>query len=272
MIEESLFSFFVMDQTNHHLRKQIFIPILFSLGIMLAASIASVYMIQRLHIIDTIKSNVNAAEQLFPTLLEIESSQISALINVVEKDYKIQQAWLSLDKDSLLHAATPIYSEINAKYNITHFYFIDLEKVCYLRVHNHDRFGDNIKRATLDGAVREGKFTSGIELGPFGTFTLRAVYPWFIDGALAGYIELGKEILHIAPLMKQSLHVDLVFTIHKTRLNRSEWEEGMRMLGRKADWDLLPDSIFIDATDTAVPRQVGERLTLPHKDHSLVTL
>jgi PAS domain S-box-containing protein len=257
-----------MDQTNHHLRRQIFIPILVSLCIMLVASIASIYMIQRLYVIDTIKSKVNGVEQLFPTLLEIESSQLSALIDKVEKDFKIQQAWLSRDKNSLLHATAPIFSELNAKYNITHFYFIDLEKVCYLRVHDPDRRGDYINRTTLDGAVREGKLYSGIELGPLGTFTLRAVYPWFIDGSLAGYLELGKEILHITPLIKQSLDVDLIFTIDKTRLNRPDWEAGMNMLGRESNWNLFPNSIVIDATYKKIPLKIGERLSLTHKYHS----
>jgi sensor histidine kinase YesM len=81
-----------MVQTNHHLRKQLFIPLLFSLFIMLAASVASVYMIQNLHIIRTIKSNTTGVEQLFPTLLEIESKQLSAQINVLKKDTQIQQA------------------------------------------------------------------------------------------------------------------------------------------------------------------------------------
>jgi PAS domain S-box-containing protein len=257
-----------MDQTNHHLRRQIFIPILVSLCIMLVASIASIYMIQRLYVIDTIKSKVNGVEQLFPTLLGIESSQLSALIDKVEKDFKIQQAWLSRDKNSLLHATAPIFSELNAKYNITHFYFIDLEKVCYLRVHDPDRRGDYINRTTLDGAVREGKLYSGIELGPLGTFTLRAVYPWFIDGSLAGYLELGKEILHITPLIKQSLDVDLIFTIDKTRLNRPDWEAGMNMLGRESNWNLFPNSIVIDATYKKIPLKIGERLSLTHKYHS----
>ena len=262
-----MFSYTAMDQTNHHLRKQIFIPLLFSLFIMLAASVASVYMIQRLHIINTIKSNVNGVEQLFPTLLEIESSQLSALLDVVEKDSTIQQAWLSRDKDSLLHAAQANYSEINARYDITHFYFIDLERVCYLRVHNPYRFGDTINRATMDTAFDKGVPASGIELGPLGTFTLRVVHPWFIEGVLVGYIELGKEVLHIAPLIKQSLNVDLIFTIHKTQLNRPDWEEGMHMLGRESDWDFFPDSVVIDATNN-INQQIGERLSLPPKDEA----
>ena len=197
-----------MVKTDHHLRKQVFIPILFSLFIMLTASIASVYMIQRLHVVNTIKSNVNGVRQLFPTLLELESSQLYAQINVVEKNHKIQQAWLSRDKKSLLQATESIFSEINTKYDITHFYFIGLDKVCYLRVHNPGRFGDYINRTTLDDAVSKGELASGIELGPLGTFTLRVVHPWYIDGVLAGYIELGKEIQNIAPLIKQSIDVD----------------------------------------------------------------
>jgi PAS domain S-box-containing protein len=201
-------------------------------------------------------------------LLEIESTQLSAQIDVVKKDYKLQQAWLSQDKDSLLQGATPLFSEIKAKYNITHFYFIGLDKVCYLRVHNPKRYGDYINRATLSGAVRKGESTSGIELGPLGTLTLRTVSPWIINGTLVGYIELGKEILHIAPLIKRSLNVDLIFTIHKTRLNRSDWEAGMHMLGREADWTLFTDSIVIDYTQKYIPQQIGNRLSLGHKDHA----
>ena len=257
-----------MEHTDHPLRKQIIIPLLFSLFIMLAASVASVFLIQRLHMVSTIKSNVNGVQQLFPTLLEMESSLLAAQIDLLEKDRDLQEAWLARDRAALLQTAAPFFSDINMKYSITHFYYIDLDRNCFLRVHNPERYGDYINRLTMNNAARSGSDSSGIELGPLGTFTLRVVHPWFINGVLAGYIELGKEILHIAPMIKRSLNVDLIFTISKTRLHRSDWEEGMRMLGRKADWDLFPDSVVIDATNEDMPRQIGERLSLPHKDHT----
>jgi PAS domain S-box-containing protein len=235
---------------------------------MLAASVASIYMIQRLYIIHNIKSNVNSVKQLFPTLLDIESSKLSAQIDLLKKDSQIQQAWQSRDKESLLQATHAIFSVINEKYDITHFYFIDLNKVCYLRVHNPGRYGDYINRATINYAFSKKSPASGIELGPLGTFTLRVVHPWFIDGALVGYIELGKEILHIAPLIKQSLKVDLIFTIDKTRLKRSDWEEGMNMLGRDTDWNLFPNSVVIDYTNKYIPKEIGNRVALPHRNPS----
>ena len=257
-----------MEQANHPLRKQIIIPLLFSLFIMLAASVVSVFLIQRLHMINIIKSNANSVEQLFPTLLEMESSLLAARIDLLKKDKDLQDAWLSHDKAALLKASFPYFSEINTKYNITHFYFIDLNRNCFLRVHNPELFGDYINRVTLNAAARNGTTSIGIELGPLGTLTLRVVHPWFINGILAGYIELGKEILHIAPMIKRSLDVDLIFTINKTRLNRSDWEEGMRMLGREANWDLFPDSVVIDSTNKDIPQDIGNRLSFSHMAHA----
>lgn len=256
-----------MDQIHNPLRKQIFIPVLLCLAIMLVASVTSIYMIQRLHIINTIRTNLSSTDQLFPAILEMESSHLSGQIDLLMKENTFQVAWQKRDRDVLHEITLPVFSEINDKYNITHFYFIDLDSTCFLRVHNPGRFGDYITRSTLNAAVRKGTVSSGIELGPLGTFTLRVVHPWYIDGILVGYIELGKEILHIAPMIKHSLKVDLVFTINKTRLHRTDWEEGMRMLGRSANWDLFPDAVVIDATYENIPRKLGEKLALPHQEH-----
>ncbi|UCD65450.1 MAG: PAS domain S-box protein [Deltaproteobacteria bacterium] len=257
-----------MEHTEHPLRKQIIIPLMFCLFIMLAASIASVIMIQRLHIINAIKSNVNGVEQLFPTLLEMESTQLDSQLNILKRNERLQKSWLAGDKKLLYQEAFTFFSEINSKYNITHFYFIDLDQAAFLRVHSPERFGDYINRATLNTAVRKGKPSSGIELGPLGTFTLRVVHPWFIDGVLTGYVELGKEILHIAPMIKETLDVDLIFTIDKTRLSRSDWEKGMHMLGRSANWDSLTNSVIIDATIEEIPLPVDNLLFLPHQEHA----
>jgi PAS domain S-box-containing protein len=257
-----------MAQTYQPVRKHLILPLLFCLAIMLTASVASVYMVQRLHIRNTIKSNSTGVRHLFPTLIEMESSHISAQIDLLKKDRALQEAWLSRNKDVLLQNAAPFFSKMNAKNNITHFYFIDLDRNCFLRVHNPDRYGDYINRETMNEAEHTGRVSSGIELGPLGTFTLRVVHPWYIDNVLIGYIELGKEIHHIAPMIKRSLNVDLIFTIDKPLLQRPDWEKGMRMLGRDADWDLLPNKVIIAATNDAISRQAGNQLALPSRNHT----
>ena len=96
----------------------------------------------------------------------------------------------------------------------------------------------------------------GIELGPFGTFTLRRVFPWKINGKLAGYVELGEEIEHITPNLKEILHVEVIFVIEKNFLDRKRWEEGQEMMGRQGNWELFDRYAVIDSTIKPIPEDM----------------
>ena len=146
---------------------------------------------------------------------------------------------------------------------MTHFYFHDRDGVCFLRVHTPDRHGDVIKRFTMAEAASTGMTSHGIELGPLGTFTLRVVHPWTIDGQLAGYIELGEEIDHVAPHLKQVLDVELVVTIDKSYVERAAWEAGLAAMGRKAEWDEFDNFLEVGSTMEDVPAGLQKVLQQP---------
>jgi len=90
-------------------------------------------------------------------------------------------------------------------------------------------------------------------LGPLGTFTLRVVQPVFQDGVLLGYVELGKEIEDLLRGLTVRSGSHLAIAINKEHLNRKSWEEGMRFLGREADWDRLPHSVIIYSSHERMP-------------------
>jgi signal transduction histidine kinase len=96
--------------------------------------------------------------------------------------------------------------------------------------------------------MAQGKAVSGLELGHSGTFTLRVVYPWKIDGELLGYIELGQEYDQILQDLKTVSLIDFAVLLDKKNLVRESWEEGSRLAGRAPDWDFLPDRVLIDQT------------------------
>jgi signal transduction histidine kinase len=100
----------------------------------------------------------------------------------------------------------------------------------------------------MQQAIAQGKTVSGLELGRSGTFTLRVVYPWKVHGELIGYIELGQEYDRILQDLKIVSLIDFAVVLDKKNLNREAWNEGMAILGRKADWDFLPDRVVIDQT------------------------
>jgi hypothetical protein len=105
-------------------------------------------------------------------------------------------------------------------------------------------------------AYQRGQTASGIELGPLGTFVLRVVSPWVINGKIQGYMELGREISPVAEHIKRSLNVELFLTINKGYLKRSDWEDGQAMLGLKGDWNQFPNYILVNETAKKLPDDV----------------
>ncbi|MEI6808452.1 MAG: response regulator [bacterium] len=102
-------------------------------------------------------------------------------------------------------------------------------------------------------AYSTGKTASGLDLGPLGTLTLRVVQPVLEKGTLAGYVELGKEIEDILQTIHARAGNQMAVVIRKKYLNRQIWEEGMRMLGRDADWNRLADDAVIYTSEGHLP-------------------
>jgi len=137
---------------------------------------------------------------------------------------------------------------------------MDLDRVCFLRVHKPAFYGDKINRFTLSLAMREIASTSGVELGPFGTLTLRVVHPWWIDGELNGYVEIGVEMERLVPKLKNILDSELIFTVDKSFLDRSKWEEGLKIVGRRGDWDQFPDFVAVSQTLEEISSNLNEHV------------
>ena len=244
----------------------ILVPLVLALGSLLAVSITSIFWSQRMNIDENVRSHVAGVHQLFKGMLDEEAQLMSTIIDFSAKNTHLQTAFLKKDRDELLLSSMPLFEDIRSKYQITHFYFLTLDKTCFLRVHNPSSHGDIIQRITTDRAVHEKAQAHGIELGPFGTFTLRSVHPWKIDGKLIGYIELGRELGHITPKMKEICGTELLFAIDKTYLTRDKWEEGLKMTDRTADWEQFPEHVISDRTLADVPIEIRKHLR--HSQHS----
>lgn len=223
-------------------------PIVLVILILLAVFTGCIYWLQQRRIDTHVHDQLTRAKLLLRECRMDDSRLLRGIVDSLPRDRELQRRWLSRDRAALLDYAKPLFDEWKSQCQITHFYFHDLDRVCFLRVHDPNRYGDVIQRATLDRAVKSGDPSWGLDLGPLGTYTLRLVYPWRIDGKLAGYLEVGEEIGQIVAMVKQVLGVELVVLADKALVDRQDWEEGMRMLGRPTDWDLLPDFVISDHT------------------------
>ncbi|MEE8057654.1 MAG: hypothetical protein V3T17_07465 [Pseudomonadales bacterium] len=140
---------------------------------------------------------INSVAGLFKEELKNDTHLMSGLIDFLKVDPCLQRYFQARDRAALLLCAAPIFEQMYSQHRVTHFYFHTPARINFLRVHNVVRHGDVIDRITMQGAFNSGSPFSGIELGLLGTLTLRTVHPWYLNGELIGYIELGEEIGHI---------------------------------------------------------------------------
>lgn len=237
---------------------------------MLIFSAAKIYLIQLEYSRIFVKENIDNVKELLEAKLRFDAELLGGLADsLLEAEQGLREAWLIKDRSALFNQALPFFDVMNSKYNVTHLYFIDLQGVCFLRMHDPANFGDTINRLTLKQAMSTGLSTYGIELGPLGMLTLRMVHPWYFDNGLKGYIEVGEEIRHIAPELKKILEVELIFIIDKSFIDRTKWKKGLTMIGRAGDWEYFRDFVIIDSTiGGGIIPEIGAYLKRFHKQHS----
>jgi PAS domain S-box-containing protein len=193
--------------------------------------------------------------------LNREAGTIIAALEAVSWNTELRAEMLDGNTEALYERAKPLFDQIRRQNRITHFYFLSPERVCLLRVHQPARHGDKIDRFTVKEAERTGKTAHGIELGPLGTFTLRVVRPWYDNGRLIGYIEMGEEIEHVTEHLSEAFDVDFCILIKKQLLDKPTWTEGMLMLGREADWHRLPSKVIVSHSLTGAPEALSKSAT-----------
>lgn len=244
--------------------------LLLPLALVLAASLlAFVYGTSReeaSHIAEDFQRSARAAQRNYDSALRAEVETLSAALEFLQNDEALRRSLATGDREGAMRHAAPIFERLRAQFRITHFYLLTPDRRVLLRVHEPDRHGDIIGRYTVMQAEKSGKPASGVELGPLGTFTLRVVYPFHDAKGLIGYLELGEEIEHVVDNVRTSVGVDLSIAIDKRFLSRKDWDQGMRMLGRPADWNRLASFVETYSSLTQ-PAEIMERMLRGVSDH-----
>ena len=241
------------------IRKPILVPLAIVMLLLLGVTIFNAHNSMNLQFNREMRTYIDGAKKIYENALAKDAEEMAGLLDFLERDDTLQKNWLAKNREALLDYSSPIFHDLKNKYRVTHFYFHQLDKTNFLRVHQPPRHGDLINRFTLQEAAKNQLTSWGIELGPLGTFTLRVVRPWIIDGQLAGYLELGEEITHISRQMKEALGIEVISIIEKDHLDRQRWEEGVRMLGNTSTWDRFSDFVVSDET-LAIPNALDKYL------------
>lgn len=249
------------ETTPEKIKKPILIPVAFAIVVFLVASLFLISWLQQRQIREGARGYIQSTRILYEGTLREESQLIKVLLNFYKDDPRLIELFTSRNRNALFAYASPISEEIKQKYGISHFYFIDPQRRCFLRMYNPDQHGDLISRFTLDQAAKSGEPYSGVELGTNGIMSLRVDYPWIVDGKLLGYLEFGKEVDRFMPTLSSILGVEVLMLVETRCLDRAKWEEGQRLMGHQGDWHELPRHIVVGRTIAGVPKELAAALS-----------
>ncbi len=187
------------------------------------------------------------------TAMDHQASGLTAAVQLIAADERVRQALQEEDADPLLAEWRPVFERLHRDNGITSCNLYRANRDYFLRVLNPDKRGGRNERFTILEAEKTGKAVSGIELSSRGTLTLRVVQPVLVNDELVGYVELGKEIEDVLQVLDTRSGNHLALAVRKEFLNQQSWEEGMNLLGREADWDRLPNSVLVYASQGRLP-------------------
>jgi C4-dicarboxylate-specific signal transduction histidine kinase len=263
-----------MKSPDVKFRKNLLIPLFVALLVLLSGSVVYTYRLQQFDISEDVESHLEEVKQITLAHLSGNTQELSDVVNLIKNDKDLQKSWLVHERSDLLGRAESVFKKLYTEQKITHLYFINLKGVCFLRIHKPESYGDTIDRYTLKKAMREAVSTGGIELGPFGTLTLRVVHPWWIGGELKGYVEVGVDIELLVPSLEKIFGNRLLFTVDKSHLVREKWEEGQKFVGRTGDWNQFSDFVVANKMLGGISQELGKHIQFHtgHHDENVFSL
>lgn len=212
------------------------------------------------------KQSVQMSEEAFRNLEKNDTNMLSATLESLMENDAYKKLFEAKDRNKLYQQVEPLFKNFKERYRITHWYFLnpEPESTAFLRVHKPAQFDDQIKRATYLKAVETKDFASGKELGQTA-FALRVVHPYYDNGKLIGYMELGEEIDHFLGIMKKQTGNDFGLLIKKKYLDEKQWASTRASKNLKNNWGDYSDVVLVDKTtdDTNIINYAGDMEKVP---------
>ncbi len=246
---------FQATEKASRIRYLVSIPTAIVLVLFIAIFVYAIYSIQQADLRIDLENEFAAVQKLFEAQKAHEVDLMEAVATTLADNPALQEAWRQKDRASLLEHTQQLFAHLRRDYHITHFYFHDTNGVNFLRVHAPEKHDDVITRQTLAAAQSQGEVSNGIEAGPLGTFTLRVVKPWQVNGQTVGFIELGKSIEYFTESISRDLGVELIVSLDKGYFDKAKFEKRIHSLQSPNVWEQFPDKVIIDQT-TKPPEEI----------------
>jgi diguanylate cyclase (GGDEF)-like protein len=234
----------------------------FVLGLLLIAtvSILGMYYLQKQHIKKQSYEVFKNVSTILSQTITNDIDNFVGLMELLKKDSIIIKSFKEKNRNELFLYLYQTYSNFNETYDITHFYFHNIDRTNFMRMHNREKHSDFIDRVTLLKATQTSGYSSGVEFGINHNLTLRVVTPLFYEEQLIGYMELGKEIDNLTHKLSKSLNSEIIFTINKEMISKHNFDLWTKHSSKNRYYKELKDYYVVDTSLKYIASQLQEVL------------
>lgn len=197
----------------------------FLLTVIIVAVLSSIFMgvysyqNQTAQLLDKFEDLAEQENHLFRTIMAADAEGLRRAISGLSRLEVFRTPLAIGDREALLKAAQPVFSELKDKHSITHMYFIAPDGTVLLRVHKPEQYGDSLTRATFLKVASTREMASGLEMGK-NFFSLRCVTPVMANDELIGYLEVAEEIDRVFVRMKEISGHDVALFLPREYIER----------------------------------------------------
>jgi PAS domain S-box-containing protein len=160
----------------------------------------------------------------------------------------VRQSFLSNDVQETCRLLKSTLSTLANDLGITHLNLYSPDGTNYSDLHSPECVSNDTQRWLLNRSQISGEQESGYVIGAMSALNLMYVEPWIVDGAVIGYLELGKEFNRIAA----ELGEPILIASPKDMLDEQVYRQNLERHDQIDTWDNFPDLIISMSTDESL--------------------
>ncbi|MEM9541066.1 MAG: cache domain-containing protein [Cyanobacteria bacterium P01_E01_bin.42] len=151
-----------------------------------------------LEAIETARQNqLQQVARLVNAGIETQSQLLLSVAQTIISISSIEQLFQQREREQLLQELLPTYELLSQRYGVTIGQFHTPENISFLRLHQSDRFGDDLSFREMVNLANSRQSTyAGIEIGRGGV-AIRGIVPVSDGDRPLGSFELGRSFLPI---------------------------------------------------------------------------
>ncbi len=233
--------------TKKSIKTKFIVIVLATEILVVTAFIGAIFFIFYNNIRESSLQIVNNTAGFYNSLVDGDTKMLSAALDTFITNETFQQLFAKGDINAVQKASEDLFLHNRKQYGVTHFYYIDNNGICQLRMHQPELRGDKITRTTFEAAKKGNRLASGIELGKTA-YALRVVSPYMDKNSQIGFVEFGEEIEHFNGIVKRETGIDIALLSDKKLLNEEAYKASRAVVGRSNNWSELANYVVLGST------------------------